>query len=1059
MFSTGSGLGPRAAFSVDAVLPELAPSRNGTKLRDAASSLRAVVAMTGAKKAVGERLGALIDICEACISFCANAELAEDEEFEDEGIQAILELLKFACEADDRPEFADEGSQPSVGNDVQRNVGTLSGEGAVTFEWLEIPLRNSDALLGKAEWFETVLSLLKHNRNEKQGFSKWVRLAALALLTTLGSNRPKKLEEAILAAPAAMEKLVDVLEDPEEAVRNEMLILLRTLTESSEQLQNFVAFRDGFSKLFQIIDIEREFGNEMIVVDCLTIMNWMLRGNPLTQKLFVQSGQLVDKLEQVLELPRTDEDGPSKLATPGSVQEVDLTCSPVRMHFIRQGLELISNLVSGLCPEEILQQPWFDQDEELTPRSNNVFEVARERRIRQGESLGPQDMENRQRHEVQLREMQSIIGKKMKVVKAIAEVAFCLPVDDSDVTQFSTFGEHEDEEEESHQEVILHWSDLRQQALFLLGDLACENEEVALQVVQMQILAPENSAMVNAVFHSNESLPTSVRGSVVCGALMLAIRAHDVEKAAASYFIECLFFRNPSVQISFVGHAMTPPPDEIIDGNFSSRLAPAAGRMLVDSFLGLHDNELDVDVMLRCGRMIETLLRDNSTAKELALQMTVGESLFASSNPLADDEFFPAVLAWLARNLRQRLSKEMETKVVLRLLVEWLKGSDAVCDAFLGSPVSLLFNDIASGLRSESDLSIRGMVCLCLGLCIKNRNLLDRVSNKIGFEVFTEQIRNFIRSPEVRCARMSKRARTEASRCHESSDGNRPSEAVPLFDRRFAEGCTALFDQIEREIIDSYTRDDDDEVNGQEEPTTSEDVESLKAKISNFSAIGSQYKNIIRMQDAELQKLKAAVSHHDIAEGALSLKDQHGEIEQLKRTIDNLKQEKHDLQEAMTESRNGPTAYASNANIMFAILDKIRGNLRDSECNVLIDMARCWQEIANPEEEFQVREWVVSAAELSSALSNNEIAVKLFAMAQDIRFDSSTEESLSLAKSRRNKVSSDIHAASTLHEDLEEMRKENADLVVLLANQEIDKLFLRKQVQDLKQKLEHFKNL
>ena len=50
-----------------------------------------------------------------------------------------------------------------------------------------------------------------------------------------------------------LQKLMDVLRDKREEVRNEMLILLRSLTRRNEEICKYIAFQDGFDILISIV--------------------------------------------------------------------------------------------------------------------------------------------------------------------------------------------------------------------------------------------------------------------------------------------------------------------------------------------------------------------------------------------------------------------------------------------------------------------------------------------------------------------------------------------------------------------------------------------------------------------------------------------------------------------------------------------------------------------------------------------------------------------------------------------------------------------------------------
>jgi hypothetical protein len=47
----------------------------------------------------------------------------------------------------------------------------------------------------------------------------------------------------VLSCGAGMTRLIDVLEDPREEIRNELLLMLLKLTQSNTEIQNAVAFQ------------------------------------------------------------------------------------------------------------------------------------------------------------------------------------------------------------------------------------------------------------------------------------------------------------------------------------------------------------------------------------------------------------------------------------------------------------------------------------------------------------------------------------------------------------------------------------------------------------------------------------------------------------------------------------------------------------------------------------------------------------------------------------------------------------------------------------------------
>lgn len=59
--------------------------------------------------------------------------------------------------------------------------------------------------------------------------------------------------QAILSAPMGVVRLMDLLGDAREVLRNEALLLLAGLTRSSPDIQKIVAFEGAFERILQIL--------------------------------------------------------------------------------------------------------------------------------------------------------------------------------------------------------------------------------------------------------------------------------------------------------------------------------------------------------------------------------------------------------------------------------------------------------------------------------------------------------------------------------------------------------------------------------------------------------------------------------------------------------------------------------------------------------------------------------------------------------------------------------------------------------------------------------------
>ncbi|TKA70637.1 hypothetical protein B0A55_05743 [Friedmanniomyces simplex] len=137
------------------------------------------------------------------------------------------------------------------------------------------------------------------------------RLYSLQLLSATCAARPERLQECILSAPLGVSRLVGVLDDPRDAVRNAGLLLLVDLTSgANEELRKIVAFEDVFAKVFSLIRAEGGLAEAGITAqDCLSLLANLIKGSPSNQTMFRESGcvsQMIQMLGQAFP-PSTQE--------------------------------------------------------------------------------------------------------------------------------------------------------------------------------------------------------------------------------------------------------------------------------------------------------------------------------------------------------------------------------------------------------------------------------------------------------------------------------------------------------------------------------------------------------------------------------------------------------------------------------------------------------------------------------------------------------------------------------------------------------------------------------
>ncbi|KAJ3336905.1 Vesicle-mediated ER to Golgi transport protein, partial [Kappamyces sp. JEL0680] len=111
----------------------------------------------------------------------------------------------------------------------------------------------------------------------------YVRFSTVTLLGTLYESVGDSMHEGILTSPLGISRLIDLLDDKREIIRNEGLLLLIKLTSTNADIQKIVAFENAFERLFSIIAEEGSVEGNITVQDCLQLMHNLLRYNASNQ--------------------------------------------------------------------------------------------------------------------------------------------------------------------------------------------------------------------------------------------------------------------------------------------------------------------------------------------------------------------------------------------------------------------------------------------------------------------------------------------------------------------------------------------------------------------------------------------------------------------------------------------------------------------------------------------------------------------------------------------------------------------------------------------------------
>ncbi|KAF5270697.1 hypothetical protein FQA39_LY01435 [Lamprigera yunnana] len=207
-----------------------------------------------------------------------------------------------------------------------------------------------------------------------------VRWPAVKLITSLLNNKPKDIQDIVLVSPMGVSKLMDLLADSREVIRNDTLLLLIQLTKGNANIQKIVAFENAFDRLFEVIREEGWVDGGIVVEDCLLLMLNLLKNNTSNINFF-KEGSYIQKLAPMFVIPENIEElgwSPQKVSNIHCCLQLVRTLvspnNPVQITSVCQKNLRNANLLEALC--NILMANGVPADI-LTETINTVGEVIR----------------------------------------------------------------------------------------------------------------------------------------------------------------------------------------------------------------------------------------------------------------------------------------------------------------------------------------------------------------------------------------------------------------------------------------------------------------------------------------------------------------------------------------------------------------------------------------------------------------------------------------------------------------------------------------------------------
>ncbi|RLN90479.1 hypothetical protein BBJ28_00021316 [Nothophytophthora sp. Chile5] len=682
---------------------------------------------------------------------------------------------------------------------------------------------------------QTCLTLL-------QDSSPWIRGPSIALVRALQDAQPSAFARAVLECKEGLRRLLEVVEDRHEHIRDAALAVLGQLTGRDKNAQQFLAFEDGFVRLFHIMELEGlGESNSSVSSDCLQIVNNMVRDNLMTQTLLLDMPYLESHVPLLLRLPDVHE------------EEEDAAATTRRKRVLKLSLQLVRFLVAGLYEGR---------------KDTALDELARRDRARKAQDLS---------------RIQSLVARQQALMGAIGELACCqndaladLRLQALDLLRLVS------ERNGGVQMILVNlyaWPSGRNVLAELVSlDVGKESDESP--------VAAAASALLDELFQENE------------GARMALLQhIHTPPPPPISAGMDDLDSSNQQLSTPpsagrVLLDALISNVEVVVECNGRDEAEALNGKLMV-AWKASHrlasllaDSTYCKELALRVPAQYE-----DSEARAVPGGLFLSRCLRLLRSP-SDEETSTA--AFRSMTFQAKLA-------VLSLLIRWCHRCPKAVQEIVGSVsnLSVLVDSLSEPQTSTSprDLAettqLRGLVALLLGCCLEfltddedqqalelaktvaaaqeqedqmtRERLLEMVSRRVRLERFTDALVQFQQSPAVlACAQASKtrssrtllayRAVYDVDDADEASADREGTEAHYLFmlyERAFTTLYRELAERIQKRIIVIYTGGDR--------------CPSSQTGVGSGAMVA--YQDLIRVQDKQIHELQKQVEKLKLTQG------------------------------------------------------------------------------------------------------------------------------------------------------------------------------------------------
>lgn len=588
--------------------------------------------------------------------------------------------------------------------------------------------KNMDMLLQKSV-MEKLLVLLKQKK-------LWMRFKSIQLLCVVAETRAEKIGSMVLGVEAGMLRLIEALSDTREEVRNQMLLLLKSLTETNAEIQQFCAFSQVFNTLLKIMIDEGLADGGAVVIDCLQILYNCVSRNEIVRKIFLEPGECVRGMLPVLSSAVRHKKGGelASLETAETSTKLSDEIPQDRKVPSEDTMRIVLLIISSLVTPDR-----GDSKEEDASR-RNMDEAARK-------ELRRRAIEQRRRSQEKL--------MKLGYVDAIAQLALDVEGD------------------------ARAYPDIRVLALDTLGHVVGGNVVVQAHLDQVLVSTARESAALRwmRVALDGEQIGTVLRTSV---STRDRPRGHTMRDAAVRAF-RCAQ-SNEDATMTWIGHAIRPQQAlAVVEVGTKMKFARQAtttstpGALLIRRLVSHAENALNAETKsrqadelwahFRCARLFQHVLEmGGETTRMLALRIPA-ESSSENVDNTQQEYLLQRCLRILSRSREYyNDAKDADSRNIIRvlqcslirLLCAWLWQCPRAVDEVVTNASSLfLYDFVADAISTSSKTSSRisrvnvsgQWTCFLIGCCMvhvsddcstTSSHILRSVMSRVGLRHFLD---------------------------------------------------------------------------------------------------------------------------------------------------------------------------------------------------------------------------------------------------------------------------------------------------------------------------------